>query len=289
VFRTNVTQYIHDLYRFYKLSDFKNEFDDLFTSKLDIYNSLFYREICGSTTDNRSLADYFFSKEYYEDANELYLSVIKSVNNDAELYEKAGYCYQKLGKFDRAVEMYSLATLIEPRTWTLRKKGFCLRKLARPQEALEAYLHALKNEPDDLNTVLMIAHCYLDTDRYEDALKNYFRVEYESPGNVKVLRPIAWCYLMTGKYSEAENYFHRLTKNGLTPYDRINMGHLALLQGLTQKATEHYISAFNGGELTSEAFTNIFNEDIPMLTDGGVNPDDLPIVLDFVLMSLKKV
>ena len=288
IFRTNITQYIHDLYRFYKLSDFKHEFDDLFTSRLDIYNSQFYREICGSATDDRSLADYLFSKEYYEDANELYLSVIKSVNDDAELYEKAGYCYQKLGKYDRAVDMYTLATLIEPRTWTLRKKGFCLRKLGRPEEALEAYLNALKNEPDDLSTILMTAHCYLDTDRYEDALKHYFRVEYESPGNVKVLRPIAWCYLMTGKYREAENYFQRLAKNGLTPYDRINMGHLALMQGDTQKAAGHYISAFDSGELTSEAFINIFNEDIPVLTAGGVNPDDLPIVLDYVLMSLKK-
>jgi hypothetical protein len=60
------------------------------------------------------------------------------------------------------------------------------------------------------------------------------------------------------------------------------------MQGHTQKAAGEYISAFDGGELTPEAFINIFNEDLPVLTDGGVNPDDLPIVLDYVLMSLKK-
>ncbi len=287
ILRTTVTQYVHDLYRFYKLSDFKNEFDDLFTSRLDIYNALFFRESCSSTTDDRSLADYFFSKEYYEDALALYLAIIKSVSDDAELYEKAGYCYQMSGEYEKALEKYSMASIIDPKTWTLRKTGLCLRKLGRPAEALDIYLRALQSEPDDLNTILMTARCCLDTGKYEEALKHFFRVEYESPGNVKVLRPIAWCYLVTGRFSEAERYFERLADNGLTPFDRINMGHLAFCQGKLRKASENYISAISVGEMTAEAFINIYNEDIPVLTSNGVSADDLPIVLDYVLMSLK--
>jgi len=288
VFRTTVTQYVQDLYRFFKLSDFRHEFDDFFTGRLDLYNSLFYRETCGSVTDDRSLADYFFSKEYYEDALALYLTILKGVTDDAELYEKAGYCYQKAGEYGKALEKYSMATIIEPHTWTLRKTGWCLRRLGRPAEALEAYRRALQNEPDDLNTVLMVAHCCLDTANYDEALKHYFRVEYESPGNSKVLRPIAWCYLVTGRYTEAEKYFERLAGTGLTPYDKINMGHLALCQGSTRIAAEHYLSAMTGGEMSAESFLSAFNDDIPVLAANGVNPDDLPILLDYVLMNLKK-
>jgi tetratricopeptide (TPR) repeat protein len=288
IFRTTVTQYVQDLYRFFKLSDFRNEFDDFFTGRLDIYNSLFYRETCGSVADDRSMADYFFSKEYYEDALALYDTILKTVNDDAELYEKAGYCHQKAGEYEKALEKYSLATIIEPRTWTLRKSGLCLRRLGRPAEALEAYRRALQNEPDDLNTILMTAHCCLDTGNYEEALKHYFRIEYESPGNSRVLRPIAWCYLVTGKYDEAEKYFERLSETGLTPFDRINIGHLALCQGNTRQAADNYISAVTGGEMTAETFLSAFNDDIPVLTANGVNPDDLPILLDYVLMNLKK-
>jgi hypothetical protein len=39
--------------------------------------------------------------------------------------------------------------------------------------------------------------------------------------------------------------------------------------------------------MTVETFMNIFNDDTPVLTANGVNPEDLPIVIDFVLMSLK--
>jgi Flp pilus assembly protein TadD len=287
VFRTTVTQYVQDLYRFFKLSDFRNEFDDFFTGRLDIYNSLFYREICGSVADDRSMADYFFSKEYYEDALALYLKILEDVNDDAELYEKAGYCFQKAGEFEKALEKYSMATIIEPRTWTLRKSGLCLRRLGRPAEALDYYRRALQNEPDDLNTILMTAHCCLDTGNYDEALRHYFRIEYESPGNSKVLRPIAWCYLVTGKFSDAEKYFERLSESGLTPYDRINMGHLALCRGNTRQAAEHYISAVKDGEMTTETFLSAFNDDVPVLKANGVNPDDLPILLDYVLMNLK--
>jgi hypothetical protein len=41
------------------------------------------------------------------------------------------------------------------------------------------------------------------------------------------------------------------------------------------------------GEITVEAFINIFNDDSPVLIARGVNPDDLPLLLDYVLMSLK--
>ncbi|MEZ4998262.1 MAG: tetratricopeptide repeat protein [Bacteroidales bacterium] len=288
VFRTNVTQYVQDLYRFFKLSDFRNEFDDFFSGRLDVYNSLFYRETCGSVTDDRSMADYFFSKEYYEDALALYLTILADITDDAELYEKAGYCCQKAGEYEKALEKYSLATIIEPRTWTLRKTGLCLRRLGRPAEALEAYRRALQNDPDDLNTILMTAHCCLDTGNYDEALRHYFRIEYESPGNSRVLRPIAWCYLVTGKYEEAGRYFERLSESGLTPYDRINMGHLELCRGNTRQAAELYLLAVTEGKMTAEAFISAFNDDIPVLKANGVNPDDLPILLDYVLMNLKK-
>src|SRR5512133_2417011 len=206
-FKTTVTQYIHDLYRFYKLSTFRDEFEDLFNSRLDIYRSLFFRETCGSSESALSMADYFFSKDYYEDALALYLTLIPVRNEDAEIFEKTGFCYQQAGNYEEAFRKYSMASLINPKPWTLRKLGLCLRHLGRYNEALEYYLRASETEPDDMYTVLKIAHCYLDMNEYDNALKYYFKVEYDSPGNVKILRPIAWCYLMTGRLGAAEKYF----------------------------------------------------------------------------------
>ena len=66
------------------------------------------------------------------------------------------------------------------------------------------------------------------------------------------------------------------------------MGHLALCQGNTRKASEYYLSAVSGGEMSAESFLAAFNDDIPVLEMNDVNPDDLPILLDYVLMTLRK-
>ena len=43
--RTVFIQYIQDLYRFFKISPFKNEFEDVFEGKLDLYRSDFFNQI----------------------------------------------------------------------------------------------------------------------------------------------------------------------------------------------------------------------------------------------------
>ncbi len=77
-FRTNVTQYLQDIYRFFKLSPYRKEFEDIFTGKLDIYNSEFFRLTCNAAEAEAGLADYFFSKDFYDDALSLYMKQTES-------------------------------------------------------------------------------------------------------------------------------------------------------------------------------------------------------------------
>jgi hypothetical protein len=65
------------------------------------------------------------------------------------------------------------------------------------------------------------------------------------------------------------------------------MGHLAFCQGDTGEAAGSYLAALEDGKISVEAFINIYREDSQMLTANGVNPEDLPIVLDYVLMNCR--
>ena len=94
-FRINVTQYLQDIYRFFKLSPYRKEFEDLFIGKMDIYNSEFFRMTCNASEVEAGLADYFFSKNFYDDALELFLKQVKEKPDEVHLYEKIGYCYQE--------------------------------------------------------------------------------------------------------------------------------------------------------------------------------------------------
>ncbi len=285
-FRINVTQYLQDIYRFFKLSPYKIEFEDLFSGKMDIYNSKFFKITFESSDTEAVLADYFFSKNFYDDAFPIILKLIQERPSDVQLYEKAGYCQQENGNYEEALKYYRMSELIERKVWTIKKIGFCLRRMGKNREALEYYLQAEVMEPENIHTIIMTAHCYLDLKEYEESLKHYFRIEYRDPGNLKILRPIAYCYLALGRFDDSEKYLERMSGGKLTAHDLINKGHLALCRGNKKEAVEQYKKSIVRGELSKEEFLIIFNEDKPLLLSLGVDPDDLPIVTDYLLFAI---
>jgi tetratricopeptide (TPR) repeat protein len=284
-FRTNTTQYLQDFYRFFKLSPYRKEFEDVFSGRLDIYNSAFFRLTCNAAEAEAGLADYFFSKDFYDDALELYLKHTGIRPGDAQLYEKMGYCCQETGRYEEALGYYRRAELIDRKPWTVKKIGLCLRRLGKTEDALEKYLEAGSLEPENLHTAIMTAHCYLDLKEYENALSHYFRVEYNDPGNLKILRPIAYCYFALGKFNDSEKYYDRLSASGLTAHDLINMGHLTLCRGNKKEAVELYRQSLVTGEIGKEEFISIFTDDIHLLVSLGASKDDLPIILDYLLFT----
>jgi len=285
-FRINVTQYLQDFYRFFKLSPYKKEFEDIFTGKLDIYNSQFFRLTCNAAEAEAGLADYFFSKDFYDDALVLYLRQLTSKPDDVLLYEKIGYCYQENSNHEEALKYYRRAELIERKVWIIKKIGFCLRRLGKNDEALEYYLQAGQMEPDNIHTTIMTAHCYLDLKEYEQALKYYFKIEYRDPGNLKILRPIAYCYFALGRFDDSTKYYERLSAGKLNAHDLINMGHLALCKGKMKEAIDLYRQSIISGEVTKEKFMTIYAEDHNLLVSLGVKSDDLPILLDYLLFII---
>lgn len=285
-FRTNITQYLQDIYRFFKLSPYKKEFEDLFTGKLDIYNSEFFRMTCNASEAEAGLADYFFSKNFYSDALQLFLKQVSEKPSEVQLYEKIAYCYQESADYEGALKYYRRAELIDRKVWTIKKIGFCLRRLGRNEEALENYLQAHDLEPENIHSVIMIAHCYIDLKNYEQALKYYFMVEYKEPGNLKILRPIAFCYFALGRFDESEKYYDRLSMGKLTGHDLINRGHLELCRGNKREAVKLYKQSIQSGEVSKDQFISIFSEDKDLLVALGANSDDLPILLDYLLFSI---
>ena len=285
-FRTNVTQYLQDIYRFFKLSPYRKEFEDLFSGKLDIYNSEFFKMTCNACDAEAGLADYFFSKNYYSDALGLFLRQVKVRPADLQLYEKIGFCFQQEEDYVEALRYYRHAELIERKVWTLKKIGLCLRRLDKKEEALDYYLQAGEMDPENMHTAIMTGHSYLDLRDYEKALKYYFRVEYNDPGNLKILRPIAFCYFALGRFGESEKYYERLSSDKLNAHDYINKGHLALCRGRKKEAIDLYRLGLNSGEISKEEFMTIFEEDQTLLLSLGVNQEDLPILLDYLLFVI---
>jgi hypothetical protein len=64
------------------------------------------------------------------------------------------------------------------------------------------------------------------------------------------------------------------------------MGHLALCKGKKKEAIDLYKQSIVNGEITKEKFIAVFSEDRTLLVSLGVNQDDLPILLDYLLFTI---
>lgn len=287
--KTVFIQYIQDLYRFFKISPFKNEFEDVFSGKLNLYKSYFFREVIENDAITRNIAEYLFEKNHFEEALDIFGMLLEEHPADRELLEKAGYCYQKQGNYREAVRVYSRIGLSgEPSLWTLKNMGICFRKLNDYQQALEIYERASQVNPDEQTFESLIGYCHLKMGNYETALKHYFKIEYSNPGNQHILRPIAWCYFALGELEKSDRYFKKVFALKPGHYDYINYGHVQWALGNKKEAIELYIKSLKEPQFEMGDYLKTMEEDRPLLIKNGINGKDIPLMLDYLHYRLRK-
>lgn len=274
-------QFIQDLYRFFKLYPRKNDFEDIFSWPFDFHNKLTFAEILKDDEKVlRNMAEYYFSKNYYDEAAEIFALLLKN-GKSGELYQKLGFCHQKSGDFEKALQAYKSAELFDlNRKWNLNKIALCYRNLKQPEKALDYYRQVESLDEENLNIQLNIGHCLLELEEFNEALKTYFKVEYLAPGNRKVWKPIGWCSFVTGKLEQAEKYFQKLIDNEPNKHDLMNMGHVQWSMGRRLEAIEFYKQSITQTEFTETEFFEVFEEDFHHLVAQGINSEDVPIMLD---------
>ncbi len=286
--KTVYTQYIHDLYRFVKLYRFKDEFYDIFKTKLDFNSTLLFTWLVKGDELSGNIAEYYFQNEHYSRAIDIYL-LLEDHNEKPEIIEKIAYSYQRLGDFNLALQYYRQAEIFNAnKEWLLRKIGLCYRSLQMSEKALKYYQRAENIDPENLFTQASIGHCYLDLKDYKKALKYYFKVEYLDPKNKKVWRPLAWCCFVQGKFDHAEKYYKLINKGSPNHHDFMNMGHLEWCKGNKIKASELYIKSIEQKGNSLEKFLVSFEQDEDYLLNHGISSEDLPILLDHIQYQLNK-
>ncbi|WP_346864416.1 tetratricopeptide repeat protein [uncultured Draconibacterium sp.] len=274
-------QFIQDLYRFYKLHPRRNDFENIFDWRFDFHNKLSLGEILKEDLSIlRNIAEYYFNKNYFEEAAEVFAYIL-NIEKSAELYQKLGFCFQKQGNFQAALEAYKNAELFDlNRKWNLNKIALCYRNLKQPQKALEYYREVEQLDEENLNVQLNIGHCLLELDQFDEALKCYFKVEYLAPGNKKVWKPIAWCSFVAGRKEQAEKYFQKLVDDNPNKHDLMNMGHVQWSLGKRKEALDYYKQSITQTEFTEKEFFEVFYEDLHHLIKQGIEKEDVPIMLD---------
>ncbi len=277
-------QYIQDLYRFFKLYPFRNEFEDIFRVPVHFNQLHFYKTFFERDAFTERLAGFYFEKERYPEAIELYQYLSDKQPLKGEYFEKIGYSFQKLGRYQKAITFYKKADLFEgDHLWIMKKLGWCSMKIKDFTQALSYYTDAAILKPDDLKIQSQIAQCNLNLRNFEEALEHYSRVEFYQQDNLKVLRPIAYLHFVLGKLSDASMHYQTILQSASpTAFDYMNAAHVMLSLGKRNEAMESYLLAMNDPNFSKETFISAFTEDIPYLVKNGLRFEDMPLILDFL-------
>ena len=278
------TQYIQDLYRFFKLYPFHAEFGDIFKSSWNIQKATFFNVAVPFPAIKRRLGEFLFEQEYFDHVLDIFQALLERQEaGDQDIYEKIAYSYQRKGNFKEALGYYLKAELFGTnRMWNIKKIIYCYRTLKDATNALEWCLEAARIDPSDIYIHTQAGNCYLDLLVYDKALEHYFKVEFLAPDNKKVLRPIAWCAFTTGKLEISGNYSIAILAADPGAHDFINAGHLALCRGDKPQAITWYKKSLELKEITFEKFLSVFSHDEPYLLQNGVEEEELPLLLDYL-------
>ena len=206
--------YIQDLYRFYKLYKGKEQLFDPFAIDYNIYNSPFFRFLNEENTYLSELADFYFTKEQYQDALYAYKTKnqdIASIEESVETYKKIGYCHQKLMDYRKAIEAYEKCEIIEEgNLWVNKNIAFCYKKLSKYDSALKYYKQADSLSENNINIIFNLAVCYTELKEFDKGLNCFNKIEFlevEATHSPEFYLYKGHCLWVNGKRSEAiENY-----------------------------------------------------------------------------------
>ena len=283
--RTVIVQYIQDLYRFFRLHPLKSEFQDIFELPLDFHLKGFFHKMVDDKDIIRNIGEFYFQKDHFKEALQIFLPLSETESGN-ELFEKAAYCYQKMGKFDEALDFYHKAELIsQARTWLFNKIAYCLRKTGAYDEAIHYYRESEKLDPENLYIQTSLGQVFMEKEDFNEALKYFFKVEYLSPENNKVHRPIAWCSFVLGKNETAKKYFEKIVLKEGNKYDFMNLGHVYWSLGDKMKAIENYRLSIKISDKDFPWFAEVMKEDSRYLLNYGIQAFDIPLMLDYLRIS----
>lgn len=279
-------QYLHDLYRFFKLSVRRREFKDFFKDKLDLHRIPALREVLYTEEVLAAIADFYLQKERWEEATEVYKELEQidfAGENSFKYYQKLGFTLQKRKKYAEAIDAYLKAEMLKAdNIWNNKHLATCYRLTRRFAEALTYYRKVEEVAPEDSNIIFQIANCLFELGRNEEALNYFFKLDFMENNSVKAWRGIGWCSFVCRKYEQSMRYYKKIIEHKPLPIDYMNAGHVAWAMGNVADAAVFYGKAITANGGNREEFLNMFAKDRDALLGQGIHEEEIPLMLDLI-------
>ncbi len=285
--RRSIRNYLHNIYRFYNLFRRKSEFYNVFDYSSDL---LLIRPLKEETTRPdllKLISEFYFKRNYWEDALVAFKLLDEQNEFSSAMYQKMGYCLEKTGKIEQAVDAYEQADLLDNSSiWLKKRLAKAYRTAGRLDDAVWTYSVLALLEPENTATSLSLGYTLIQAERFEDAIKEFYKVEFLDEKSRKALRPLAWCLFMTGDFAKAQRYYEKILLDNPGSEDYLNMGHVALALGQFKDAINFYKLSVIKSDGSVDTFFKALELDRPALSKVGIGTSTVSLIADAMLYTL---
>lgn len=280
-----VGRYIKNLYRFFKLFRRKAEFPDLFDNIMNPVKSNLLRPYIAKKEFLLVLAEFYMKQQAWDDAFTVYAQIESTGAITAQLYQKMGFCKQKTGDFDKALNYYMHAEVLDPENaWTMRRIAYCARKVGKWSTAVEYYEALNKLSQDDIKLAMALGKCLMEIANFEQASKIFFKAYYLKPDSQQVIRALARAMIMKGDIETAQKYISKLDSNDIESL--IFLGHHAFISKNYEDALNKYIEAARKGSMDLATLLQHIENDREMLVADASRAEIYPLMKEELAYSV---
>lgn len=286
--------YLQDLYRFYKLSQYKQLFNDPFQENLFYTHYNLLNSMMASPEYLMDMTSFLMKREYYHEAISYIENILAKNTATAEIFQKIAFCYQQLNTPEKAVYYYQQADLLQPNNeWIQKQMYLCYSALGKYENELSCLKKLLEINPDDSRFIAETGWCLMQLKRYEEAAMRFYELEYKETRLLSSWRAIAWCNFKMNKLEQAYKYYQKLLNHEKATWeDYLNAGHTAWCMNKLQEAVEHYrtyIRLYQKNKPQNELTPlRPFDEDKNELNEHGITILDIALMRDIIIAEPKE-
>ena len=282
--------YIYDLYRLFKAYPYHSQLFDPFSKQFVNFSPLYFdmlKPLADNYDDTLSLAEFMMRRGEYHDAITLFGHLNpKEREEDSDIWQKLGFCLQKIGESKSAIKMYLTAYQLNPNSkWTIQHLAQTAFDAQDYALALQYIDMILEEDEDNLKWLSRKAECMFGLEQYTDSLPTLYKVAYLDEQSEKAQEMLAWGLLMTGNREKATKIHEELMEQNPSVRNNINLAHLMVLKGEIQEAYQFYNAAYQLAK-DEEEFIKVFWEWRPYMQQIGLDAERLKLILDSVRLKI---
>ncbi len=156
---------------------------------------------------------FYFNRKNYEEAIKGFDYLLAINSNSVGVYANKASCYEALGQYKKAIEVYEeMLDLEYTKAFTFYKIGLCHKALKQPIVALNAFQKSLREDPQFYLSMMEQSYLYEEMGGMVEALHFAKEATQLNDNNLDYQKRLAFLFIDSGKFEESLSCLKKLVE-----------------------------------------------------------------------------